>query len=123
MILRFAPVLLLVAAVPATAQSMSADLFLTKANRLMARGPLALLSSDYRLLKREGEAAGAALKAERKALVAAGKPTAFCPPVKGSLSADELIAGLTAIPTAQRRAMDMKAGMRIVMAHKYPCRG
>lgn len=120
--LRFVPLLLLVASTAASAQSMNADVFLTKANGLMAKGPLALLSSDYRLLKREGEAAGAALKVERKALIAAGKPTAYCPPAKGSLSSDELIGGLKAIPVVERRSMDMKAAMRAVLARKYPCR-
>lgn len=121
-ILRFMPLLLLAASTAATAQSMNADAFLTRATALMARGPLALFSSDYRLLKREGEAARAALKLERKALVATGRPTFYCPPAKGSLSSTELIGGLKSIPLAERRAIDMKAAMRAVLARKYPCK-
>lgn len=121
---KYRVALLVLLAVPgaASAQSMNADLFLTKANALMAKGPLALFSGDYRLLKKEGEAAGAALRLERKALLAAGKPTPYCPPAaKGSLSSDELIGGIKAIPAAERRSMDTKTAMRRVLAHKYPC--
>ena len=96
--------------------------FLARAEKLQKKGPLALFTSEYRLLKREAESAGDQLKAEREALVRAGKPTPYCPPRKGSLSSSELLNGFRAIPAADRPRTSVKDGMRIYLAKKWPCR-
>ncbi len=110
---------LLIAAAP---PPMSVATFLAKADALMKRGPFALLSSDYRLLKSEGEAAGDALKAEHQSLIKAHKPTPYCPPEKGFLGADELLSGFRAIPPADRARMTVKDGMRTYLSRKWPCK-
>jgi hypothetical protein len=101
---------------------MSVATFLGKADTLAKRGPLALFSSDYGALKREAEAAGDALKAERLRLLSAGKPTPYCPPERGSLGATELLNGFRAIPAPDRQRMSVKDGMRSYLARKWPCR-
>jgi hypothetical protein len=95
--------------------------FLARADKLQKKGPVALFTSEYRLLKREAEAAGAQLKAENRALVKAGRPTPYCPPKKGSLGSSELLSGFRAIPAADRPHTSVKAGMRIYLAKKWPC--
>ena len=53
-------VALLTGTAAAAAGDMSVATFLAKADALKAKGPLALLSSDIKLLQGEGQAAGAA---------------------------------------------------------------
>jgi hypothetical protein len=110
----------LVSASPALAMDVAT--FLARADKLQKKGPLALFTSEYRLLKREAEGAGAQLKAENAALVKAGKRTPYCPPKKGSLSSSELLSGFRAIPAADRPRTSVKDGMRIYLAKKWPCR-
>jgi hypothetical protein len=117
---RFAlAAVLLVSAAPALASDVAN--FLARAEVLQRRGPFALLSSDYRALKREGEAAGDELKAERVALVKAGKPTPYCPPPNGTVGDTELLNAFRAIPPAQRPHTSVKDGMRAYLARKWPC--
>lgn len=113
-------VVLLASAAPAFA--MDVQTFLAKADALQRRGPLALFSGDYKLLKSEAENAGAALKQERTALLKAGKPTPYCPPDKGTLGTEEFLKGLRAIPAADRPRTSVKDGMRAYLAKKWPCR-
>jgi hypothetical protein len=109
----------LVSASPALAMDVAT--FLARADKLQKKGPLALFTSEYRLLKREAEGAGTQLKAENAALVKARKPTPYCPPKKGSLSSSELLSGFRAIPAADRPRTSVKDGMRIYLAKKWPC--
>ena len=104
-----------------TALAIPATTFLAKADALLARGPMALFSSDVGLLKTETAHAGAELKAERLALVAQHKPTAYCPPAKSAISSDELIKALHRIPPADLAKMQFKDAFRQVLAQKYPC--
>ena len=104
-----------------TALAIPAATFLAKADALLARGPMALFSSDVGLLKTETAHAGAELKAERLALVAQHKPTAYCPPAKSAISSDELIKALHRIPPADLAKMQFKDAFRQVLAQKYPC--
>lgn len=103
------------------AMAMPAATFLAKADALMAKGPLALLSSDVGLLKTEAAHAGAELKAERLALLAQHKPTAYCPPAKSSISSDELIKSMHRIAAPELTKMQFKDAMRRVLEQKYPC--
>lgn len=114
-----------VAALPlASAEAMNVADFLQKATALEKKGMMALFSSDMKLLKKEVETAAGELRAERLAAPQAGKKAAFCPPQKGaSLNSGELLAHLRGIPAPQRAGMQVKDGLRSLMARKYPCRG
>ena len=114
-----AAVLIALAAAPASA-AMDVATFLAKATALKSKGPLALLSSDMGLLKREGAAAAQELRAERNAAKAAGSKPAFCPPDKGAMSGMEMVAALSKIPPAQR-GISLTDGFRRVLAQRYPC--
>lgn len=112
---------LMLVATPASA-AMTVATFLAKAQALKAKGVGAMFSSDLGLLKREGKAAGEAVRAERAARLKAGQAPAYCPPGrKGAMGADVMIAGLAAIPVAQR-GIPLKDGMRRVLATRFPCR-
>ena len=105
----------------ARAQSMPVSTFLAKADALQSKGPLALMSSDLGLLKREVRAAGKSLRDERLALVAAGRKPAYCPPAKSSMNSDELLAAMRAISPAERPRTDVRSALKLLMIKKYPC--
>ncbi|HET9640699.1 MAG TPA: hypothetical protein VFP12_15995 [Allosphingosinicella sp.] len=113
----------LLAAVPlGSAQAMDVAAFLAKADALQKKGMLALMSSDYKLLKSEIETQAAALRAERLAAERARRRAAYCPPAKQSLTSGEIIAAFRTIPAAQRPRIQVKDALRALMARKYPCR-
>jgi hypothetical protein len=117
---------LLLAAAPLgalQAQSMPVPQFLAKAEALKKKGPLALLSRDLGLLKKEVMQSAKLLRAERLAAKAAGRKPAYCPP-EGSGSAfgsEELLAHFKSIPPAQAARMRVKDGMRTLLAGRFPC--
>lgn len=121
---RFA-IALLVIAVPATAlqaQTMPVSTFLAKADALKKKGPMALLSSDLGLLKKEITGSAARLRAERLAAKQAGRRPAYCPPEKpAALATDELLAHFRSIPTAQGAQMPVQDALRSYFARKHPC--
>lgn len=103
--------------------AMPLPVFLAKADALQKKGPLALFSSDIRVLKDEIQTATLSLRNERLAAKAAGKPQAFCPPAEGGkLGSNELLASLRQIPPAERARMDVREGLKRFLAHKYLCR-
>jgi hypothetical protein len=105
------------AAPPGTAQN-----FLDRANRLKAKGPLALFDADYRRLKAEATAAGRSIRNDRIAAEKAGRSILYCSPkAKAQLGAMELIDGLDAIPPAERQTMSLKPAMLRILQKKYPC--
>ena len=103
------------------ALAMPATTFLAKAEALMAKGPLALFSSDVVLLKQEATQSATQLKAERLALLAQHRPTAYCPPAKSGIGSDELLASLRRIPAPELARMQFKDAFRHILAQKYPC--
>ena len=113
-----------VALVPVAAlQAMPVETFLQKAEALQRRGPLALVSSDYRLLRTEVQTATEQLRAERAAAQRARRQPAYCPPPEGgTLTPPEILAHFRAIPPAQRVRMQVRDGLRGLLARKYPCR-
>ena len=112
------------AAMPlAAADAMNVAVFLERATALEKKGMRALFSSDLKVLKGEVETASTQLRAERAAAQRAGKTPAYCPPPKSGLSPQELLAQLRTIPLAHRERMDLKDGLRTVLARKYPCSG
>lgn len=115
--------LALLSAAPALAGpgDMSAATFLAKADALRAKGPMALLSGDIKVLKAEGQAAGQAYRARLKAEKAAGKTPHSCPPPKSSINSTQLIAHLRTYPAAARPRTTMKMAIADLMAKTYPC--
>lgn len=102
---------------------MSVATFLAKADALKAKGPMALFSSDMKVLKAEGEAAGAAYRSRLQAERAAGHPSS-CPPPGGKarMNSDQLLAHLRTYPDGTRGATTMKAAMADYFIRNYPCR-
>ena len=107
-------------ATPLAGQAMPVSTFLTKSEALMKKGPMAVFSGDLGLLKKEMQRSGGQLKAERLAAVKAGQKPAFCPPAKASMSPNELLNHLRAVPAAQRN-MPFKAAYRSFLVKKFPC--
>jgi len=106
-----------IAAPPGSAQN-----FLDRANRLKAKGPLALFDSDYGRLKSEATAVGQAIGSDRVAAQRAKRPILYCSPTaKAQLGSFEFIDGLEAIPAAERERMSLKDAMIRVLQKKYPC--
>ncbi len=114
----------LLALVPiAGLHAMPVETFVQKAEALQRRGILALASSDYRLLRAEVQTATAALRAERQAAQRAGRQPAYCPPREGgSLTPGDILGHFRAIPAPQRARMEVRDGLRSLLARRYPCR-
>lgn len=110
----------LLAAPPALA--MDAQTFHDKAQALKAKGVGALWSTDYKLLKQEGEAAGTRVRMANDAARKSGRPLYCTPKAGGKLNSNELMTHLATIPEARRRTMSMDAVMRELLVAKYPCR-
>lgn len=124
MIFRVALAALLASVAPAFAAPVgSAQNFLERAERVKAKGPLALFDSDYGRLKSEATAVGEAIRKDRMAAEKAGRPILYC---SGSARAElgnlEFIRGLEAIPPADLAQMSLKQAMLRVLEKKYPCR-
>jgi hypothetical protein len=100
---------------------MNVATFLAKADALRAKGAGALFSSDIKVLRSEGEAAGAAYRARLNAERAAGKPSS-CPPKGTKVNSDKLIAFLRTYPEAVRPRVSMKQAIGDYFARNYPCR-
>lgn len=114
----------LLAAVPiAAADAMDVATFLAKADALQKKGMLALMSSDYKLLKSEIVANSQVLRNERLAAERAHRRGAYCPPAKSDLNSNEILAAFRTIPAAQRPRIQVKDALRALLARKYPCRG
>ena len=118
-----AALVVLLAASPVVAEpgDMSAAAFLGKADALRAKGPMALLSGDIKVLKAEGQAAGLAYRARLKADKSAGKPPHSCPPAKSKINSTQVIEHLRAYPAAARTRTTMKAAIADLMVKTYPC--
>ncbi len=100
---------------------MSVATFLAKADKLMARGPFALVSRDYKVLRREGEAAGAHYRARLAKERERGKPSS-CPPGKARPSNRVFLDHLRSYPAAARPGTPMRTAMADYFIRTYPCR-
>jgi hypothetical protein len=105
------------------AHAMDVAAFLAKADALQKKGMMALMSSDYKLLKNEIIAHSQTLRNERLAAERARRRPAYCPPAKSGLKSDEILTAFRSIPAAQRPRTDVKDALRALLARKYPCRG
>jgi hypothetical protein len=105
------------------APAMPVCVFLAKADALKARGPLALFSSDYGLLKNEIISNMTVLRNERLAAVKSGAKPAYCPTeASGRMDVDEVISAMNAVPAAERGRTDVKEALRQHLAQRFPCR-
>jgi hypothetical protein len=115
---------ILLAVVPfGAAHAMDVATFLAKADALQKKGMLALMSSDYKLLKNEIVSQSQVLRGERLAAERAHRRAAYCPPAKSDLNSNEILAAFRTIPAAQRPRIQVKDALRALLARKYPCRG
>ena len=105
------------------AHAMDVATFLARADAVQKKGMMALMSSDYKLLRKEIVTHSQALRAERLAAERAGRKPAYCPPAKSGLNSSEIVAAFRSIPAAQRSRTDVKDALRALLARKFPCRG
>ena len=114
----------LLAPVAASAQSMNAENFLSRANKLKAKGPLALFSrGEIKVLMNEGKASGDAARRQRLAAIKAGKKPRYCPPDgPQQMDSDEFMTRLAAIPRVERQRINMAEAMTRILIVKFPCR-
>ena len=117
---KFALAFLLVALPLDAAAAMPVSTFLTKSEALMKKGPMAVFSSDLGVLKKEMQRSGGQIRAEQAAVVKAGGKPAYCLPAKASMTPNELLNHLRAIPAGQR-GMPFKAAYKSFLVGKYPC--
>lgn len=107
----------------APASAMTVQLFLEKAQTLQKRGPLALLSSDLSLLKKQVTADLTEIRKQRLAAEAARRPAGFCPPAGGVKMTDkDVVSAMEAVPPAQRASTSTMAALRAYFGRRFPCR-
>lgn len=109
----------------AAAGDMSVATFLTKANALQRKGPLALMSSDFGLLKREVEASTGAWARGQKVARARGDGSLGCLPAGQtnlSYGQKQVLADMNAIPAAERARTTVRQAVARGWARRYPCR-
>jgi hypothetical protein len=122
-LMLFAAALALVPAA-AAAQSMSAEQFNRRATALQKKGVLAVFSGgEIKALTTEAQAASKRAAENRRAAIAVGQQPRFCPP-KGEFSMDDkqFMAGLSAIPAADRARIDMTEAVTRIFVSRFPCR-
>lgn len=114
----------ILAATLSSAQAMTVEAFLTKADALKAKGMMAMMSPDVGLLRGEMKAVSAAYRADIDAAQKAGRPAHSCPPPKGkgSVGSDEVMAEFNRIPAAQRSRISVKDAFYAMMKKRYPCK-
>jgi hypothetical protein len=108
--------------IPAAAPAMPVQTFLAKANALKSKGPLALLSGDYKLLMNTIKADAGALRNEREAAKAAGRKPPYCPPGPITMGSSEIMRVMQAVPAAERPRTDTRDALRGHFARRFPCR-
>lgn len=103
------------------ASAMPVATFLTKAEALKKKGPLALLSGDLKLLTNQVKSDAGKIREERLAAKAAGKPT-FCPPERGTRLTDkDILAAMEAVPASERARTDTRSALRAFLVRRHPC--
>jgi hypothetical protein len=118
------PITILIAAdmlLACPAAAMPVADFLAKAEALKAKGPLALFSSDLKLLKTE---ATGGFKVWHAQIAPAGRPPNACPP-KGpqKMSSDDILAMLARVPAPQRASTSVADALTAGLNRRYPCHG
>jgi hypothetical protein len=124
---KFGALLLLVllgtsAPLAAAAGDMSVATFLAKADRLKAKGILAMGSADIGLLKGEVQAAGKSYRDQIESDKAAKRTPHSCPPQKASMNSNELLTHFRSYPAASRSKISVRTAFFDLMKKRYPCR-
>ena len=102
--------------------AMSVATFLAKADALRAKGPFALMSGDYKLLKAEVTGAAQAYRARLKGEQAAGRPSS-CPPARAPFNSDDVMAQMRSYPAASRPHTSVATAVADLFLARYPCGG
>ena len=110
-------------AAPSAGLAMPVATFLTKADALQRKGPMALFSSDLKLLTNQIKRDAGELRAENKAAEAAGRRKSYCAPAGGvKLTNRDIIGAMNAVPPPQRETTQTKDALRAYFARRFPCR-
>ena len=113
----------LAASLSTAALAMPVQTFLTKAYALQQKGPLALFSSDLKLLTEQAKSDMKQIRAEHAAAKAAGRPRAFClPEPRAKLTDKDVMSAMEAVPPAQRARTDTRDALRAYVTRRFPCR-
>lgn len=100
---------------------MTVATFLAKADALRSRGPLALMSSDYSLLKGEVTGAAQAYRARLRGEQAAGRPSS-CPPAgRAAFNSDDVIGQMRTYPVGARGQTTVATAVADLFRNRYPC--
>lgn len=110
------------AQVSAQTGTMSIAAFLAKADALRAKGPFALMSADYKLLKAEVTGAAMTYRARLKGEQAAGRPSS-CPPARAPFNSDDVMAQMRTYPVAARGHTSVATAVTDLFLARYPCGG
>jgi hypothetical protein len=111
-------------AAPAFGEHKNADRFYQRAPKLKKKGALAMLSAgEVKALLKEVKAAGNLVKQTRIAAEKAGGRGRYCPP-KGAkrMGSEEYIDALAAMPSVERKSIDLAEATTRMMEKKFPCR-
>ncbi|HJU77579.1 MAG TPA: hypothetical protein VJ597_06610 [Sphingomicrobium sp.] len=109
-------------AMPAAVQAMPVAAFLTKADALQRKGPMALFSSDLKLLTNQIKRDAGELRAENKAAEAAGRRKSYCAPTGGvKLTNRDILGAMHAVPPPKRATTQTKDALRAYFARRFPC--
>ena len=106
----------------AAAGDMSVATFLQKADALRAKGPLALMSGDIKVLMSEFRGGATRARADFEADKKAGRRPSACPPAKVKMNSNQILADMRAVPVAERGRTSVKQAVAAAMARRYPCR-
>lgn len=114
---------LALATIPMTgAWAMDVATFLAKADALKRKGPLALFSSDLKLLTNHIQTDFVRLRSERLAAQAARTTMAFCPPAAGvKLTDKDILLAMQAVPEERRGTTSTREALKIFLARRFPC--
>jgi hypothetical protein len=106
------------------AADMSVATFLVKANNLKSMGPLAVISPDYDIMKREVLSASRAYSAMLKTDKVAGRKPHSCPPaqLEKSVSPEMILKHMESVPKKKRKKTTAREALFDFMKKKYPCR-
>jgi hypothetical protein len=109
---------------PAFAAVINAEEFYQRAMKVKKRGPMAVFSmKEVKLLVNEVKIAGAKVKETRLTAERAGKKGRYCPPAQAKrMGHEEYVAGIAAIPQAERKKIDLVEATTRLLAAKFPCR-
>lgn len=104
------------------ADHINAQVFLSRAEALIAKGPFALFSSDLKQLQAIVEDNGDIIHDDMIADRVSHARPQYCPPAKHEyIGARELVSGLRSMPSSERKQVDLQAAMRRILAKIHPC--